>query len=262
MDPYLERSDLWQGFHNRLLTYLCDALQPELPEGYVATLEVRVYLEHVAEGPLRERRVPDLEVLRSPSAPGGTALLERPAVASAGYWVADPAVEVREAYLTVRSLGDEELVTAVELLSPSNKRAGEGRTQYQRKQEEYLRAGASLVEVDLLRGGLATVAATVRHPEAVPQSAYSYCTFRSYKRSGYWVEPFTLRDALPPLVIPVAGDLPEPVLDLQALLQRAYAIGRFDWLLRHRPPLNPPLSGQDQEWVDTILAGGSGVSID
>ena len=56
-------------------------------------------------------------------------------------------VEVREV-----SRGSR-LITVIEVLSPSNKRPGEGQEQYLRKQQELRDAGVNLVEIALLRDG-------------------------------------------------------------------------------------------------------------
>jgi Protein of unknown function (DUF4058) len=45
------------------------------------------------------------------------------------------------------------VITAIELLSPSNKEEAEPRLAWKRKRLDYLRGGISLVEIDLLRGG-------------------------------------------------------------------------------------------------------------
>ena len=45
------------------------------------------------------------------------------------------------------------MVTVLEVLSPSNKKSGDAQEQYLRKQLEFLQAGISLVEIDLLREG-------------------------------------------------------------------------------------------------------------
>lgn len=46
-----------------------------------------------------------------------------------------------------------EVVTAIELLSPKNKRSGEGRRVYELKRQRVLRSLTHLVEIDLLRDG-------------------------------------------------------------------------------------------------------------
>ena len=45
------------------------------------------------------------------------------------------------------------LITLIEILSPSNKRSGPDREAYAGKQREVLESDASLIELDLLRGG-------------------------------------------------------------------------------------------------------------
>ena len=45
------------------------------------------------------------------------------------------------------------MITTIEVVSPTNKRAGEGRQLYVQKRQDMMRAGVSTVEIDLLRGG-------------------------------------------------------------------------------------------------------------
>jgi hypothetical protein len=61
--------------------------------------------------------------------------------------------EVNERYLEVRELGTDTVVTVIEVLSPKNKRKGEGRTAYETKRQTVLGSLSHLVEIDLLRGG-------------------------------------------------------------------------------------------------------------
>jgi hypothetical protein len=62
----------------------------------------------------------------------------------------------------VGSGSQRRLVTAIEVLSPTNKAQGEhGRDLYIRKQQEILGGKVHLVEIDLLRGG--------QHTTAVPR---------------------------------------------------------------------------------------------
>ena len=49
IDPYLESQHRWEGFHPRLVTYLCDALNDVLPESYVAELGERFHLMELLE---------------------------------------------------------------------------------------------------------------------------------------------------------------------------------------------------------------------
>ena len=40
MDPYLEASLIWPGFHHCLVVYIADQLQPLLHPRYIAAVEV------------------------------------------------------------------------------------------------------------------------------------------------------------------------------------------------------------------------------
>ena len=59
-----------------------------------------------------------------------------------------------ESFLEIRDRQGRQLVTVVELLSPTNKRAGSHRSQYLLNRLNLLNSSVHLVEIDLLRGGL------------------------------------------------------------------------------------------------------------
>src|SRR5208337_4659432 len=90
------------------------------------------------------------EIGQSEKAGSFTGVLEAPAR------VETPKQDVeRVPFLEIRDRVGRELITVVELLSPSNKRPGDDREQYLTKRRELLRSRAHLVEIDLLRGGAA-----------------------------------------------------------------------------------------------------------
>src|SRR5262245_5387348 len=136
MDPYLEKH--WGDVHHRLVTYAADHLQPELPSDLRARLEERVYVE--TETP--RFIYPDVRVIerRRVSSPGGgktsSAVLDEPLIIS----LADePATQGFIEIIDIRSGGS--VITVIEFLSPSNKRAGEARRKYLQKQQECLDGG-------------------------------------------------------------------------------------------------------------------------
>ena len=45
MDPYLEEPILWHSFHQQMVVYLAETLQPLLLPRYVASVESRVFIE-------------------------------------------------------------------------------------------------------------------------------------------------------------------------------------------------------------------------
>ncbi|MGH2356361.1 MAG: DUF4058 family protein, partial [Chloroflexota bacterium] len=144
MDPYLEHPALWPGVHLSLIVALQSALGPKLRPKYYVAIEERVYVAEPADGELLG--VPDAIVIgarprsdspngaegypSSPSGDGHEQDEQRPGVLTVELPIPD---RVREAYLEVRVPASHEVVTVVELLSPSNKRPGEGRQQYEAK---------------------------------------------------------------------------------------------------------------------------------
>ena len=70
----------------------------------------------------------------------------------------------REIFLTLRDRASNEVVTVIEVLSPSNKRPGsDGRKEYLEKRNQVLMSTAHLIELDLLRGGERLPASLGKH---------------------------------------------------------------------------------------------------
>src|SRR5574341_1381419 len=78
MDPYLENPALWPDVHQRLITYIADALQPELRPNYLARIGERVYVAETGRNiypdvtllgrPMRERRPESAGAVAAPTA--------------------------------------------------------------------------------------------------------------------------------------------------------------------------------------------------
>ena len=155
MDPWLESPAIFPDLHNRFITHLSEALNAVLPPPYFAAIANRVWVEE------SDRRVePDANVLKpqganghpAASSGGGVAALAGPGLLTIP--AEAPADEpMEEAFLEIQATpGGERLVTAVEVLSLSNKGAGSSnRAAYRQKQREFRAAGVNLVEIDLLR---------------------------------------------------------------------------------------------------------------
>ena len=64
------------------------------------------------------------------------------------------AIVVELKVLKIHETETRDVITVLEVLSPSNKRpGGDGRRDYLLKRDQVLRSGTHLVELDLLRGG-------------------------------------------------------------------------------------------------------------
>src|SRR4051794_12007539 len=151
MNPFLEQDDVWHDFHERFLPALAERLMPQVVPNYIVKLDEHVYVHELPEQSRRLAGVADVSVglLPTRGADGlATGILEAPAL------VRLPVQDIeRINFLEVRDRHSRELITVVELLSPSNKRAGADREQYLAKRERLLSSQAHLVEIDLLRCG-------------------------------------------------------------------------------------------------------------
>ena len=67
--------------------------------------------------------------------------------------------------------------------------------------------------------------------------------------------PISLRVALPSIVIPLRSRDPEIRLELQTLVNQAYASGPYARRINYGKPPDPPLDLADQPWVQEILQG-------
>lgn len=252
MNPYFEQADLWQDFHTEFLSALRRHLAPQVGPKYFVQLEEHVYLHDLPPEPRRLIGRADLSVARPESAPTGqpaVGVLEAPAE------VHLPAQDIeRVPFLEVRDRRGRELVAVIELLSPSNKRAGEDREQYLAKRRTLLRSPAHLVEIDLLRGGPPLPS------EDRPECDYSVLVSRAARRpdAGFW--PILLRDRLPVIPIPLRADDGDARVDLQEVLHRAYDGPGYEHFIYAGAP-EPPLKSDDAAWAQPFVPPGWPVEI-
>jgi hypothetical protein len=249
MDPYLENPQLWPGVHAALIVYIRDHLQPLVRPRYLAAIEERVYLES-PDRPV----VPDLRLQRHrPQAPGPALAL---AECDAPVLVRVPTEEVHETYVALLDLrSDQRIVSVIEVLSPTNKYAGPGRTSYLAKQEEVLRSAIHLVEIDLLRSGPHVLAIPERTARAHAEYDYLVSVNRaSGQRDHFELYPRRLREPLPRVRIPLAGDDPDVPLDLQGVLSRVHEAGGYADRIDYTRPCVPRLPAPEQAWADQLIA--------
>lgn len=64
---------------------------------------------------------------------------------------------------------------------------------------------------------------------------------------------FGLRQSIPPVTIPLIPGEPEPILDLQPLLNRVYEKGRYYLAIDYTQPPQPPLFEADTQWAEMLL---------
>jgi Protein of unknown function (DUF4058) len=146
-----------------------------------------------------------------------------------------------------------ELVTVIEVLSPTNKRTGKDRDEYKAKQAELLASDVHLLEIDLLRGGEYTVAVAREDVEAEGEWDYVVCLHYGGTGEEYEFWPIGLRQRLPRVHVPLIDGLPNQVIDLQAALNRTYDDGPFARATDYRRAASPALAEKDADWAAALL---------
>lgn len=249
MDPYLERH--WRDVHGSLVIYARDALNEQLGGELVARCDERLVIEQ-PDAPPRGIN-PDVRVVEHgldglPVRPLGGVAVAEPLVVE----IADEPARERYVDIIDPTTGGR-VVTSIEVLSPTNKLPGAGSRQYALKQQQCADAGASLVEVDLVRRGQWQVAV----PRALLGSDWGHdqvtCVHRAWLPLRYEVYPMPLRQRLPAVRVPLRRDDPDVVLDLQGLVDRAYRSGGYGRTIDYRADPIPPLDPPDAAWADELL---------
>ncbi|MBD2448560.1 DUF4058 family protein [Nostoc sp. FACHB-152] len=247
MNPYLELPSLWHEFHSRLIVAISDALTPYLQPKYYVAVETRTYLDD--EDTQLLVGIPDAVVLSASNSPVAqpttTATQTRPKQIRLPMQV-----EVKERYLEVREVGTHQVITVIEVLSPKNKRKGEGRTAYEKKRQRVLGSLSHLVEIDLLRENTPMPMIGVEET-----SDYRIIVSRATTRPMADLYEFQLREPIPNFSLPLKSDDPELAVDLQTILLGVYDRGSYQFRIDYHQPVPPPkLSAADQQWIDELLA--------
>lgn len=255
MNPFMEQT--WPDVHLSLIGYIRDLLGEELPDDLQAKAEQRV---DVVGGDGQFYR-PDVVVLEDPWKQGLPPVWTPDA---SGVTVTEPtlllAEQEPERWVEIRT-DQGKLVTVIEVLSPANKSSL--RESYLAKRRDFLHSGVNVVEIDLLRQGALTVNVGGTNYErrfAGVGDHYVTCVTRAAlpQRREVYVTP--LRESLPVIRIPLRQTDPDVPLDIQSLINRCYATGRY-WKLDHAlVRLDPPLSGDDAEWAAACAARKPGTA--
>ena len=238
MDPYLESADVWPGFHHHLAEELMGQLNRRIGPKYYAEVNVRTVFEDITIE-LPHTTLPDVGIVeRLPTEPGSvaTAVAIAPAPVRRTLLLRDQ-IKLRSVEIHQTDTGT--LITSIELLSPYNKRPGEGLDEYRRKRSQFVRSPIHLVEIDLLRGGQRP-GLEVNSPPL--DSDYILLVNRNrggdIRESEIW--PVALNEPLPVLPIPLASPDPSVPLEVTPAIQAIYARAGYDWRINYRQPVPPP----------------------
>jgi len=247
MNPYLEHPNIWEDFHANLAMEIQAQLSPNLRPRYYAALVPRVTYEEVL---IEEKHSikPDVSVYKVSDLPwGGQAVAIAPAPVSGEVALELP---VKQYTIEIRKTGTNVLVTAIEILSPVNKRpAHEAFEEYQRKRRDLFRSAAHLMEIDLLRGGERPPLVTPR-----PPAPYFVMLSRVERRPKVDLWPLRLPDPIPVMPAPLSAPDPDVPLDLGKAIHTIYDRASYDLRIDYRqPPPRPDLEAEDRAWLESHL---------
>lgn len=244
MDPYLEDPARWPDVHLALIAELRRVLGRQLQPRYFVRAEERSYLTEGDDLVFVGR--PDSSVTGA----GGEPSAGAPEVSPGAVVVEVPTPDLRrERFLEIQRADTREVVTVLEVLSPTNKlRSGEGRALYERKRREILASATHLVEIDLIRRGEPM---PVRGPSS--SSSYRILVSRSDSRPRAELFCFALREPIPSFHLPLRRREDEPLVDLQAALAEVYDTGAYRHEIDYREDPAPNLDSADQLWADERL---------
>lgn len=239
MNPYLEQPEFWSDFHNQLIAALARALIPQLLPKYRVVTDKWVY--KIAGSTAMAIGRPDLAVQQSRTAPATiqTVVTTSPSVVQPIKVTVPLLEEVRQSYIEVKDAATQAVVSAIEVLSPANKR-GDGRQKYESKRQQVLESLTNLVEIDLLRGGEPLPAS-----DGNTQSHYRILVSRANTRPVADLYPFNLGDRIPPFLLPLRREDTEPVVDLQLLVNDLYEQLAYDYFIDYHSSPPPPWSQAD-----------------
>lgn len=256
MDPWLEAH--WGDIHHRIVLYACDQIESRLPEGLFAAVEETVTIADVPGERIHLR--PDVAAFESPSDQHTVA---RAAPAESDVAIAEPLrihilpQPIIEGHIEIRQLGGAgALVTAIEVISRTNKLDRREREAYESKRKAYYAAGVNVVEIDLLRAGATLLDFSMEYLKDEELTPYTACAYRAPRAGKNWVAeyyPLPFRNRLPAIRIPLRPTDPDVVLDLQAPIDEAYRKGRYGSRIDYSKPPRPALSPEDAAWAAEMV---------
>jgi hypothetical protein len=243
-EPVSEQVDAWHDFHQGFVTAVRNAITPQILPRYVAKIDENVYIHELSaeERHLLDR--PDVAVLANEPRGAATAVAGR---ASPMYGHLLPTTDVIHVpYIEIRDRQSRELITVIELLSPTNKERGPDRDQYIAKRRCILASPAHLVEIDLLRG-------YERMPvKDLPPCDYVVMVSRYQERPRVELWPMKLRERLPEIPIPLRFGDTDAALDLQPVIDSVYDSAGYAYYIYQGTP-SPPLHPDDAAWAEGIM---------
>ena len=228
--------------HTPLVVEIARQLNPRLLPRYVALTTRRFVMERAEDSEIViEETDPDVDVVRAAPTEGGY---------SAAGTIAAPLrmatlarTPVPHITLEIRDVEHRQLVTVIEVLSPTNKR-GDGYDKYVDERERILRSTAHLIEIDLLRTGR-----RVPMRGSLPSVPYVVFVSRREERFETEIWPIALDLPSPEIPVPLLPGDDDARLDLQQALSNVYDDNGLKCVINYVAPTEVPLTPEQDSWV-------------
>lgn len=245
MDPYLE-GPMWMPVHTEFTVEVARQLMPLLRPKYLAIPSKRFVLEEEIESVAvtTQIAIPDVGVVET-----GKELFELATATLSAPLQMATVIPTLLPHITVeiRDAQERQLVTAIEVLSPANKR-GAGRNEYLGKRRQILISTTHLLEIDLQREG-----ARVPMQKPLPPADYFVFLSRAERRPLTEIWPIDVQDHLPIVPVPLLEGDPDVSLDLQRVLSAIYDTFGYELLVDYSQPPHVPLAAKKAAWADDLL---------
>jgi len=151
--------------------------------------------------------------------------------------------EIRHSWIEILHRPDRSLVTAIEILSPTNK-SGAGYFEYRNNRVGIINQGAHLVEIDLLLTGR-----RLELKKPLPDGNYYAYVTRDERRPLVDVYAWSVRDPLPTIPVPLKAPDPDIGLDIAEVFAITYRRGRYARSLRYDAAPVIPIGGELLAWT-------------
>jgi hypothetical protein len=251
MDPFLE-GYLWPDVHNRLAAVISELLAPQIAPKYVARLELYTVDDSSPESEIGIM-YPDVEILRrisivsQPMVAYGAVAEVVPISEPTVIIASNKAISINIPVVEIRDVAKNRLITAIEILSPVNKRKP-GLDAYQEKRLDMHRSGVHLLEIDLLRRGTRPFV----HPR-LPQSDYLVLLMRAgTQKTEAWA--FNLPEPLPVLPVPLAHPDADVQINLKQALDLIYERSMYQLSIDYaKDPPPPEFDAAAKAWIQEVV---------
>jgi hypothetical protein len=254
---------LWHTFHQSHIAHLCDYLNQQLPENYIAFFEQSLQMRTGdGGGMIRLRRPePDISIFRQANAgtSASSAQIAAPTYEAMIVEVLEPLRPPNS--ITIREIAEQrhpgKLVTWIELLSPSNKPGGSDYPAYASKRVETIQSGVPFIEIDYLHESPSPVRELPAYPgdmRAYPYYVAIHDSRPTWQEGKFAAYGFHTAEPLPVIPVPLAENQ-QLAFDLNPVYQHTFTTGRWHQFIEYSmlPVRFETYRDDDQARIQTVM---------